>query len=122
MKTMKTGRMSLLSASLISLALISCGGQMEKDKASMRGGALGADVASQVYVNPGEHDEFYAMISGGFSGQLAIYGLPSCRLFKVIPVFSLDAEKGYGFNEETKPLLNTSYGFIPWDDSHHPEL
>ena len=113
---------TVLGASAIVIGLMSCGGQMEKDKASMRGGALGADVASQVYVPPGEHDEFYAMISGGFSGQLAIYGLPSCRLFKVIPVFSVDAEKGYGFNEETKPLLNTSYGFIPWDDSHHPEL
>ncbi|MEZ4987269.1 MAG: hypothetical protein R2795_19870 [Saprospiraceae bacterium] len=45
----------------------------------------------------------------------------SGRLLKVIPVFS-DPEKGYGYNEETKPLLNTSYGFIPWDDSHHPEL
>jgi nitrous-oxide reductase len=39
-----------------------------------------------------------------------------------MPVFSVDAEKGYGFNEETKPMLNTSYGFIPWDDAHHPEL
>ncbi|MCP4122660.1 MAG: Sec-dependent nitrous-oxide reductase [Bacteroidetes bacterium] len=86
------------------------------------GGALGSDVASQVYVKPGDHDEFYAFISGGFSGQLAVYGLPSGRLFKVIPVFSLDAEKAYGFNEETKPMLNTSHGFIPWDDSHHPEL
>ncbi|MCP3932792.1 MAG: Sec-dependent nitrous-oxide reductase [Bacteroidetes bacterium] len=86
------------------------------------GGALSDDIASQVYVAPGEHDEFYAFISGGFSGQLAIYGLPSGRLFKVIPVFSVDAEKAYGFNEETKPLLNTSFGQIPWDDSHHPDL
>ena len=44
------------------------------------------------------------------------------RLLKVIPVFSQDAEKGYGYNEETKPMLNTSYGFVPWDDAHHPEL
>ena len=86
------------------------------------GGALSSDVASQVYVKPGEHDEFYAFISGGFSGQMSVYGLPSGRLFKVIPVFSLDAEKAYGFNEETKPMLETSHGFIPWDDSHHPEL
>ena len=71
-------------------------------------GALSSDVASQVYVPPGQHDEFYAVISGGFSGQMSIYGLPSGRLFRVIPVFSVDAEKGYGFNEETKPLLNTS--------------
>ena len=38
-------------------------------------------------------------ISGGFSGQLAVYGLPSGRLFKVIPVFSQDAEKSLGYNE-----------------------
>jgi nitrous-oxide reductase len=85
-------------------------------------GALGTDAASKVYVAPGEHDEFYAFISGGFSGQVSVYGLPSGRLFKVIPVFSVDAEKAYGFNEETKAMLNTSHGFIPWDDSHHPEL
>lgn len=85
-------------------------------------GALDDDVASQVYVAPGEYDEFYGFFSGGFSGQISAYGLPSGRLLKVIPVFSVDAEKGYGFNEETKPMLNTSHGFIPWDDSHHPEL
>ena len=78
--------------------------------------------ASKVYVAPGEQDEFYTFMSGGFSGQVSVYGLPSGRLLRVIPVFSVDAEKGYGFNEETKPLLNTTYGFIPWDDSHHPEL
>lgn len=61
-------------------------------------------------------------MSGGFSGQISVYGIPSGRLFKVIPVFSVDAEKGYGFNEETKPMLNTSHGFVPWDDAHHPEL
>ena len=85
-------------------------------------GALSGDVASQVYVNPGEHDEFYAFMSGGFSGQIGVHGLPSGRLLRIIPVFSVDAEKGYGFNEETKAMLNTSHGFVPWDDSHHPEL
>jgi len=85
-------------------------------------GAIGGDAAQRVYVNPGEHDEFYAFISGGFSGQLSVYGLPSGRLFRVIPVFSQDPEKAYGYNEETKPLLNTSFGFVPWDDAHHPDL
>ncbi|WP_372938228.1 Sec-dependent nitrous-oxide reductase [Seonamhaeicola sp.] len=85
-------------------------------------GALSSSAAEKVYVKPGEHDEFYAFISGGFSGQLSVYGLPSGRLFKVIPVFSQDAEKAWGYNEETKPMLNTSHGFIPWDDSHHPDI
>ena len=81
-----------------------------------------AGAAEEVYVAPGQYDEFYAFLSGGFSGQISVYGLPSGRLLKVIPVFSVDAEKAYGFNEETKPMLNTSYGFVPWDDAHHPEL
>ncbi len=85
-------------------------------------GAIGGNAAERVYVNPGEHDEFYAFVSGGFSGQLSVYGLPSGRLFRVIPVFSQDPEKAYGYNEETKPLLNTSFGFVPWDDAHHPDL
>jgi nitrous-oxide reductase len=80
------------------------------------------DAATKVYVAPGAYDEFYAFLSGGYSGQIAVYGLPSGRLLRQIPVFSQFPEDGYGYNEETKPLLQTTYGFIPWDDSHHPEL
>ena len=108
-----------LMAFLVTGAIFSgCGGPAGKAPV----GALASDAASQVYVAPGEYDEFYAFMSGGFSGQLSVHGLPSGRLFKIIPVFSLDGEKGYGFNEETKPMLETSHGFVPWDDSHHPEL
>ncbi len=84
--------------------------------------AVSGDAASKVYVAPGKFDEFYNFVSGGFSGQLSVYGLPSGRLFRVIPVFSLDPEKGWGFSEETKPMLNTSHGFVPWDDLHHVEM
>ena len=80
------------------------------------------DVASRVYVPPGSYDEFYAFMSGGYSGQVSVYGLPSGRLLKLIPVFSQFGEDGYGYNNETKALLQTTYGFVPWDDSHHPEL
>lgn len=80
------------------------------------------DAASRVYVPPGSHDEMYAFMSGGFSGQVSVYGIPSGRLFKIIPVFSQNPETGYGYSEETKPMLNTSYGFVPWDDAHHPEF
>jgi nitrous-oxide reductase len=83
---------------------------------------LTGDAASKVYVAPGSYDEFYSFLSGGFSGQVAVYGLPSGRLLKVIPVFSQNAENGWGYNEETKPMLQTTFGFIPWDDTHHTEL
>jgi nitrous-oxide reductase len=104
-------------ALLIMMSFLTACNQGNKSNSALSGSA-----AEKVYVKPGEHDEFYAFISGGFSGQLAVYGLPSGRLFKVIPVFSQDAEKAYGYNEETKPMLNTSHGFVPWDDAHHPDI
>ena len=113
---LKTITFALLFASLWTMTSCSNGGS------NSNSGAIGGSAAEKAFVAPGELDEFYAFISGGFSGQLAVYGLPSGRLFKVIPVFSVDGEKAYGFNEETKPLLETSHGFVPWDDSHHPDL
>ncbi len=80
------------------------------------------DAASKVYVAPGSYDDYYAFLSGGFSGQVTVYGLPSGRLLKTVPVFSQFPENGYGYTEESKPMLETTRGFIPWDDSHHPEL
>ncbi len=80
------------------------------------------DAAKKVYVAPGEKDEIYAFFSGGYSGNLTVHGIPSGRLFKTIPVFSLFPENGYGIEEETKNILLTSHGLLPWDDSHHPEL
>lgn len=84
--------------------------------------AVSGDAAGKVYVAPGKYDEFYNFVSGGFSGQMSVYGLPSGRLLRVIPVFSVDPEKGYGYSEESKPMLTTSHGFIPWDDLHHVAL
>lgn len=104
---LKTITFALLFASLWTMTSCSNGGS------NSNSGAIGGSAAEKAFVAPGELDEFYAFISGGFSGQLAVYGLPSGRLFKVIPVFSVDGEKAYGFNEETKPLLETSHGFVP---------
>lgn len=86
------------------------------------GEAVSGNAAEKAYVAPGKYDEFYNFVSGGFSGQMPVYGLPSGRLLRVIPVFSLDPEKGWGFSEETKPMLETSHGFVPWDDLHHVQL
>jgi nitrous-oxide reductase len=114
---MKKINYALIALFGLSITLTSCNNQ-----GSSSNGALGSSAAEKVYVAPGDHDSHYAFISGGFSGQLSVYGLPSGRLFKVIPVFSQDPEKAWGYNEETKPMLNTSFGFIPWDDSHHPDI
>lgn len=113
----------LASALMLSaVILVSCAPTgSDKDRQASKG-ALSGNAAEKVYVAPGEHDSHYAFLSGGFSGQLSVYGLPSGRLFRVIPVFSQDPEKGYGYNEETKPMLMTSHGFVPWGDAHHPDI
>src|SRR4029079_10929745 len=91
-------------------------------RANTKPSLITGDASSKVYVAPGQYDEFYAFMSGGFNGQVSVYGLPSGRMLKLIPVFSQHAENGWGYNEETKPMLQTTRGFIPWDDTHHAEL
>lgn len=106
--------LGLIAVITVGIILYNCSGSGESASAE--------DSAKRVYVAPGSYDEFYAFMSGGFNGQLSVYGLPSGRMFKNISVFSQNPETGYGYSEETKGLLMTSYGFIPWDDAHHPVL
>ena len=87
-----------------------------------KSGAMASSAAEKVYVSPGEHDEYYAFLSGGYSGNLTVYGLPSGRMLKEIPVFSQFPTNGYGYSEETKDMLKTSFGMVPWGDSHHPDI
>ncbi|CAN5455505.1 Sec-dependent nitrous-oxide reductase [soil metagenome] len=107
---------------IIAIASLSITLTLHSCKPKNTSNAVSGDAAAKAYVAPGKYDAFYNFVSGGFSGQLSCYGLPSGRLLRVIPVFSVDPEKSWGYSEETKPMLNTSHGFVPWDDLHHTEL
>jgi nitrous-oxide reductase len=72
--------------------------------------------AEKVYVPFGEKDDYYLFASGGHSGQMFIYGVPSMRHIRTVPVFSPDSATGYGFDEHTKKLM----GDYSWGDLHHP--
>src|SRR6218665_2728465 len=109
-----------LSAIAISGLLLASAVQSCKPKNTSN--AVSGDAASKAYVAPGKYDEYYNFVSGGFSGQVSVYGLPSGRLLRVMPVFSQDPQSGYGYSEETKAMLNTSHGYVPWDDQHHLDL
>ncbi len=106
---------------VVLIAAAACLLLMQSCKPKTTKSAVSGD-ASRSFVAPGKYDEFYNIVSGGFNGQIAVYGIPSGRLFRIIPVFSQSPESGYGFSEETKPMLNTSHGFVPWDDQHHIAL
>ncbi|MDP2886441.1 MAG: Sec-dependent nitrous-oxide reductase [Ignavibacteria bacterium] len=102
-------------AAIMALALVGCGGKKEG-----RGGAR-SDVqtaALKTYVAPGDLDEFYSFKSGGHSGQVYIYGVPSMRHISTIPVFTPYPATGYGFDKESKEML----GGFTWGDVHHPAL
>lgn len=77
-----------------------------------------AVAAEKTYVPPGDLDQYYMFSSGGHSGQVFIYGLPSMRHLATIPVFAPYSATGYGFDDETKEML----GKLSWGDVHHPAL
>ncbi|DAB40554.1 MAG TPA: cytochrome C [Sulfurovum sp. UBA12169] len=81
--------------------------------------------AAKTYNPSGGRDEFVAFSSGGQSGQMMVYGVPSMRLLKYIGVFTPEPWQGYGFDEESKKVLrqgNIRGREINWGDTHHPGL
>ena len=85
---------------------------------SQRMAGASGSAAQRVYVKPGEHDAYYAFLSGGHHGNIYVYGMPSCRHITTIPVFTPEPAVGYGVDEESKEMLK---GFT-WGDAHHPGL
>ncbi|MCL4812338.1 MAG: Sec-dependent nitrous-oxide reductase [Vicinamibacteraceae bacterium] len=77
-----------------------------------------AVAAQKTYVAPGDLDEYYFFASGGHSGQIYVYGVPSMRHLSTIPVFTPYPATGYGFDDESREML----GELTWGDAHHPGL
>ncbi len=81
--------------------------------------------AAKTYVPTGKRDEFVVFSSGGQSGQVIVYGIPSMRILKYIGVFTPEPWQGYGFDEESKAVLrqgNIDGKPIDWGDAHHPAI
>src|SRR5690606_19878940 len=70
-------------------------------------GADGGVDYSKYEVHPGQLDDYYAFSSGGHAGDCRIYGLPSGRLLKSIPVFNMDCMVGWGITNESKKIIGT---------------
>ena len=90
------------------------------------GGTGGSDdqtaLAAATYVPVGEWDKYYAFLSGGQSGAVYVYGLPSGRYIRQIPVF--EPRAGYGYaNVPGTPSYELLHSTGPaWGDTHHPIL
>jgi len=81
--------------------------------------------AAKTYVPSGKRDDFLAFSSGGQSGQIIVYGIPSMRILKYIGVFTPEPWQGYGFDENSKAVLrqgNIDGKEINWGDTHHPAI
>jgi nitrous-oxide reductase len=90
--------------------------------------AAQSEAALRTYVPGGRFDEYFIFASGGHSGQILVYGVPSMRLLKVIAVFTPDAWQGYGYGAQqgdaileagSNPAKSSA---LRWGDAHHPAL
>src|SRR5262249_12441145 len=117
------GMLGVGGLALLVLAAVpsqSCAPSAPKERAR-RGGGVTSDLAvaaQKTYIAPGDLDEYYLFSSGGHSGQIYIYGIPSMRHLATIPVFTPYPATGYGFDDDATAML----GGRTWDDVHHPAL
>ncbi|MCX7897579.1 MAG: Sec-dependent nitrous-oxide reductase [Rhodocyclaceae bacterium] len=81
--------------------------------------------AAKTYVPTGGRDEFVVFSSGGQSGQVIVYGVPSMRILKYLAVFTPEPWQGYGFDDNSKAVLKQGRidgKDITWGDTHHPAI
>ncbi|MCP4451760.1 MAG: cytochrome C, partial [Planctomycetes bacterium] len=81
--------------------------------------------AAKTYTPTGGRDEYICFSSGGQSGQVIVYGIPSMRILKYIAVFTPEPWQGYGFDDESKEVLaggRIQGKDIVFGDSHHPAI
>jgi nitrous-oxide reductase len=116
----------LLIAALVAPAISQRPGSSLKEVMKERG-LTEKDIlaAAKTYTPTGKYDPYIAISSGGQSGQLIVYGVPSMRILKVIGVFTPEPWQGYGFDKESQEILDGGKVLgkdIKWGDTHHPHF
>ncbi len=106
---------------------IASGATGELSKVMKERGLSEIDVvrAAKTYNPTGVKDEYVVFSSGGQSGQIIVYGVPSMRILKYIGVFTPEPWQGYGFDKDSLSVLrqgNIRGREINWGDTHHPGL
>ena len=118
------GKVQYVSASIVAIALVGLAQCSPREPQSRRAAVATSDVAvaaQKTYVAPGDLDEYYVFNSGGHSGNVYVYGIPSMRHISTIPVFTpgpsyIQAEVsmilpagGEGFSLSGPPRLETGF-------------
>ncbi|OIP57268.1 MAG: cytochrome C [Helicobacteraceae bacterium CG2_30_36_10] len=115
----------ILGTSLAASIAVADGGELKKIMEAR--GLTENDVirAAKTYLPTGGRDEFVVFSSGGQSGQIIVYGVPSMKILKYIAVFTPEPWQGYGFDQDSLAVLrqgNIRGREINWGDTHHPAL
>src|SRR3990167_1157640 len=90
----------LVGASLAATASFASEGELQKFMKARGLSEIDVVRAAKTYNPSGVKDEYVVFSSGGQSGQVIVYGVPSMRILKYIGVFTPEPWQGYGFDEE----------------------
>jgi len=118
---------ALLLTSIVTTSISYASGDSALAKVMKERGLSEQDIirAAKTYNSSGMHDKYVIFSSGGQSGQVIVYGVPSMRILKYIGVFTPEPWQGYGYDEESLSVLrqgNIRGKEINWGDTHHPAL
>lgn len=119
-------RLSVVAlGALVSVSLASA--ESELEKVMKERGLTQQDLlaAAKTYTPSGGRDKYIVFSSGGQSGQIMVYGVPSMRILKYIGVFTPEPWQGWGYDDDTKKILAEGKirgKQITWGDTHHPAL
>ncbi len=119
-------QLSLIAmGTLVGVSLASA--ESELEKVMKERGLTQQDLlaAAKTYTPSGGRDKYIVFSSGGQSGQIMVYGVPSMRILKYIGVFTPEPWQGWGYDDDTKKILKEGWirgKEITWGDTHHPAL
>ena len=124
-KFLGTTAMATLAGAGVAMGLAGC----KQDSSSKAGHAAtaGGDASRAVApgefeIHPGKLDSYYIFSSAGHNGEMRVYGLPSGRTLKRIPIFNIDPMVGWGITNESKKVMGTNAdGSLKYTtgDTHH---
>jgi len=120
------GRLSMAAVGML-LGAMTVTASTELEKVMKERGLTQEDLlaAAKTYLPSGARDKYIVFSSGGQSGQIMVYGVPSMKILKYIGVFTPEPWQGWGYDDDTKKVLAEGKirgKQITWGDTHHPAI